>query len=77
MKRKLFLALMMCLPFAGFAQTQIINNWRDPNVTIQDPGIHKNVVAALINDQGSQADRGLHGYPIPRRSHTILSDYGR
>src|SRR5664279_3162573 len=51
MKKKIFLALMI-LPFAGLAQTQIVNSWRDPNTTIQNPGYHKIVVAALLNDQG-------------------------
>lgn len=38
--------------FSGYAQSLIINHWHDPNTTIQNPGIHKIVVAALIYDQG-------------------------
>ena len=52
MKKKLLLALIICSPFAGFAQSQILNSWRDPNVSIQNPGFHKIVLAALIYDQG-------------------------
>jgi hypothetical protein len=53
MKKQFFLALL----FAGSlvactTQTQIQNSWRDPNVTIQNPGVHKIVVAALLYDQG-------------------------
>ncbi|HTE25905.1 hypothetical protein [Flavitalea sp.] len=33
------------------AQTQIVNSWRDAETTIQNPGLHSIVVAALINDQ--------------------------
>jgi hypothetical protein len=52
MKNKIFLLAIICNPFVGAAQSQIINSWRDPNTTIQDPGFHKIVVAALIYDQG-------------------------
>jgi hypothetical protein len=52
MKKKLLSALFACGLFACMAPTQIVNSWRDPNVTIQNPRIHKIVVAALLTDQG-------------------------
>jgi hypothetical protein len=73
MKKKLFLALMMCLPFMGFAQTQIINSWRDPAVTINDPGIHKIVVAALINDQGVR--RQIEDYMVTLYPGVAIQSY--
>jgi len=36
----------------GAAQSVILNHWLDPNTTIQNPGIHKIVVAVLLYDQG-------------------------
>ncbi len=47
----LVIALLCGLSACG-SPTQIINSWRDPNVTIEHPGLHKIVVAALLYDQG-------------------------
>src|SRR5450432_2379969 len=52
MKQKLLLSFLVTSLFACTGPTQITNSWRDPSVTITDPGIHKIVVAALIYDQG-------------------------
>ena len=52
MKKKILLVLIVCNSLAGKAQSIIINSWRDPSTTIQNPGMHKIVVAALIYDQG-------------------------
>src|ERR1700749_5114057 len=53
MKKKILLAcIACCFLLACSSPTQIVNTWRDPNVTITDPGVHKIVVAALLYDQG-------------------------
>ena len=52
MKKKILLVLIVCNSLAGKAQSIIINSWRDPSTKIQNPGMHKIVVAALIYDQG-------------------------
>jgi len=51
MKKNLTGFLLISITFACSAQTQIVNSWRDPETTIQNPGLHSIVVAALINDQ--------------------------
>jgi hypothetical protein len=51
MKKTILLALITCSFFACVSPTRIVSTWRDPNVTIRNPGIHKIVVAALLNDQ--------------------------
>jgi hypothetical protein len=51
MKKILLAALIASGLFACTAPTIIQNSWRDPNVSIKDPGIHKIVVAALLTDQ--------------------------
>ena len=38
--------------FACSSPTQITSSWKDPNTSIQNPDLHKIVVAALIYDQG-------------------------
>jgi len=51
MKKKFFFAFIACsFLLACSSPTQIINTWRDPNVTI-NPRLHKIVVAALLHDQ--------------------------
>lgn len=52
MQSKIILLLVVILPLLVLGQSQIMNHWRDPNTTVQNPGIHKIVVAALIYDQG-------------------------
>jgi hypothetical protein len=47
-----FTALLVGTLWACGSPTQILNSWRDPNVTIQNPRLHKIVVAALLHDQG-------------------------
>jgi hypothetical protein len=51
MKIKIIIGVAMFLPAGIFAQSQIINSWRDPGTSIQNPGFHKIVVAALIYNQ--------------------------
>ncbi len=50
-KQILLITLFLSLLFSSAAQTKVINSWRDPQTTINNPGIHTIVVAALINDQ--------------------------
>ena len=51
--KKYFLFIFLVFGFiACTSPTLILNTWRDPNVSITKPGVHKIVVAALLNDQG-------------------------
>ncbi len=52
MKKLILLTFFVSGLFACSSPTQIVSSWKDPNTTIQDPGVHKIVVAALIYDQG-------------------------
>ena len=56
--------------------TQVVSSWRDPNVTIKNPGAHKIVVAALIYDQGVRRqveDYMASLYPgVASQSYTVL-----
>jgi hypothetical protein len=52
MKKLLFLPLFFCFMYMGFGQTNIVNSWVNPNITSQNLGVHKMVVAALLYDQG-------------------------
>lgn len=53
---KLFLVVSIAIVFAAAvgcsSPTKIVSSWRDPDVTIKNPSMHKIVVAALIYDQG-------------------------
>jgi|SRR5579871_5846840 len=73
MKKRFFLALMIISPFAVFAQSEIMNSWRDPNTTIQNPGFHKIVVAALLNDQGVR--RQVEDYMVSMYPGTAIQSY--
>jgi hypothetical protein len=56
--------------------TQVVSSWRDPSITIKNPGTHKIVVAALIYDQGVRRqveDYMATLYPgVASQSYTIL-----
>jgi hypothetical protein len=52
MKRIFLLAFVTISLFACSSPTRITSSWRDPNVKIADPAVHKIVVAALLYDQG-------------------------
>jgi hypothetical protein len=52
MKKLLILGVFICSIVSCTSPTVIQNSWRDPNVTITNPSLHKIVVAALIYDQG-------------------------
>ena len=52
MKSPILLAVLVTGFFACKSPTIIENSWRDPGVTIQNPSVHKIVVAALLTDQG-------------------------
>ena len=73
MKRRIFLALIIISPFGVFAQSEIINSWRDPNTSIQDPGFHKIIVAALIHDQGVR--RQVEDYMITLYPGAAMQSY--
>lgn len=51
MKKSLLSIFLFSIIATGFAQTQIVNSWRDPATTVQTPAVHSIIVAALINDQ--------------------------
>ncbi len=78
MKKNLFLALITCLPMAGFSQSAILNSWSDPNTGGQHPAIHRMVIAALIYDQGVRREvedyvAGL--YPgMATQSYLLIGD---
>lgn len=78
MKKKLFLMLMICLPFAGFSQSQIINSWSDPNTGNQNLSVHKFVVGALIYNQTVRRiveDYMASLYPgIATQSYLLMGD---
>lgn len=38
--------------FSCYSPTTVLNSWKDPNITIENPSVHKIVVAALLYDQG-------------------------
>ena len=52
MKKIFLLAFVAVGLFSCSSPTQITSSWRDPNVKIADPAVHKIVVAALLYDQG-------------------------
>jgi hypothetical protein len=68
---------LLLLSAAGcVSPTNIVSSWRDPNVTIEQPGKHKIVVAALIHDQSvrRQVEDYMSGlYPgTAMQSYNIL-----
>ncbi len=78
MKKQIVLAVFLCSFFACTSPTQIVNSWRDPNVTIQNPKLHKIVVAALIYDQGVRRqveDYMVSLYPgVATQSYLVLGN---
>jgi hypothetical protein len=78
MKKILLLTLSMAGAMAAFSQSQIINSWRDPNTSIQNPGFHKVIVAALLNDQGVRRqveDYMVSLYPgMAMQSYRLIGD---
>jgi hypothetical protein len=78
MKKKLVLALFVFGFFACTSPTRITSTWRDPNVTISNPRLHKIVVAALLYDQGvrrSVEDYMSSLYPgVAVQSYLIFGD---
>jgi hypothetical protein len=73
MKKFILLAFIIGSSLAGSAQSIILNSWRDPNTTIQHPGIHKIVVAALIYDQGVR--REVEDYMVTLYPGTATQSY--
>lgn len=78
MKRN-FLFVLICISFfACTSPTQITSSWRDPNVKIANPEVHKIVVAALLYDQGvrrSVEDYMSSLYPgVATQSYLIFGD---
>jgi hypothetical protein len=78
MKKLIPLGFIICALFACSSPTQITNTWRDPNVTISNPKLHKVVVAALIYDQGVRRtveDYMVSLYPgVAMQSYLIMGD---
>lgn len=79
MKLKIVPAIIFIAGLASCASpTQLVNTWRDPNVTIQNPRVHKIIVAALLYDQGvrrSVEDYMATLYPgTATQSYLILGD---
>jgi hypothetical protein len=73
MKKKLFLACIIFVPFLTSAQSAIINSWVDPNPDNQNIAIHKVVVAALIYDQGVR--RIVEDYVVSLYPGTATQSY--
>jgi len=67
--------LLLCIigSLAACSPTQVVNSWRDPSVTIVDPGAHKIVVAALIYDQGVR--RQVEDYMVTLYPGTATQSY--
>lgn len=78
MKKKLFLAWIVCLPLTGLTQSAVLNSWSDPNTNNQNLTIHKIVVAALIYDQGVRRiveDYVVSLYPgMATQSYQLIGD---
>jgi len=78
MKRNFLFALVSVSFFACSSPTQITSSWRDPNVKIANPAVHKIVVAALLYDQGvrrSVEDYMSSLYPgVATQSYLIFGD---
>lgn len=77
---KLFITFSVIVVLAAAvgcsSPTKIVSSWRDPDVTITKPYMHKIVVAALIYDQGVRRqveDYMSTLYPgVATQSYTIL-----
>jgi len=71
--KKLAAVLVVISIFSCSSPTVIENSWRDPNVTIQNPSIHKIVVAALLTDQGVR--RQVEDYMVTLYPGTAHQSY--
>lgn len=73
----LMVFLTSCL-FACSSPAQIINSWRDPSVTIENPSLHKIVVAAIIYDplvRRQVEDYMVSLYPgVATQSYNLVAD---
>jgi hypothetical protein len=78
MKKQLFFALMLCIPFTGLTQSAILNSWSDPNAGTQNLTMHKMVVAALIYNQAVRRtveDYIVGLYPgLATQSYLLMGD---
>src|ERR1700712_2544110 len=73
MKKFIPLAFILFGLFSCSSPTQIVDSWKDPNVSIQNPHIHKVVVAALIYDQGVR--RQVEDYMASLYPGTAMQSY--
>jgi len=51
MKLKIAFAIIICSLFATASKAQVLNSWKDPSISAQNPVLHKIIVAAAINNQ--------------------------
>ena len=65
--------MIMIASLGVFAQSEILNSWRDPNTSITNPGFHRIIVAALLHDQGVR--RRVEDYMITLYPGTATQSY--